>query len=205
MRRPLSPALALLVLVLVACAPTGSGSIPPGLSQAPTTEASTAPCQPTPAPGASTAPGCLPPGPSTAVSPAGSSSPGAAPIGTWSLTLGGLPPVAGDYGGSDEMICTALEGGPWAVSFNPVGADPIGHVDAVIDQEGNESLLISAGGVESGGTYVAGDATLGSSADVLEGPTVVNNVLHLKMHGVDLLKRTIDLTVDCPLFPGGGG
>jgi hypothetical protein len=34
---------------------------------------------------------------------------------------------------------------------------------------------------------------------------VVNNVLHLKMHGVDLLKRSIDLTVDCPLFPADTG
>ncbi|MGZ8562630.1 MAG: hypothetical protein ACXWWU_03325 [Candidatus Limnocylindria bacterium] len=191
MRRSTS-LLALFLLGFAACAPAGSsGASQPGPSQS----AKGGGGQPTPSQATSSEP-------SAPASPAPS---GGAPIGTWSLSLGGVPPVAGDYAGRDEMICTGLEGGPWAVSFNPVGSDPVGHVDAVIDQEGNRSLLVSAGGLEAGGTYVAGDATAGTSAEVLEGPTVEGNVLHLKMHGVDLLKRTIDLTVDCPLFPADTG
>jgi hypothetical protein len=188
MRRCLATALAAaLIAVLTACAPAGgSGSQPEA-----TESASGAPLG---AP--STAPASAP---SSNASPSFTTGPTGTPIGDWSLTLTGGP-SAGTYSGRDEIVCVSGSGLPTSVASNPVGSPPIGHFDMVTGGGLDAGILVSAGGIEAGGNY----QTTSGSAEVIEGPTVTNGVLHLKMSGTDPFPgdpRTLLLEVTCPLFP----
>jgi len=142
--------------------------------------------------------------PSSSEAPAFTTGPTGTPIGTWTLVLTGGP-SAGSYGGRDEMTCVSAPGVPTSVGFNPVGSPPIGHVDAGTDGT-VDSILVSAGGLEGGGNYQARDGDPYGSAEILEGPTVTDGVLHMKVSGTENAPgepapRTMVLEVTCPLFP----
>lgn len=183
MRRHLATSLvAVLLAALTGCAPAGSSQAQPSAS------ASGPP-----------GPGTLP---STAASagaaPSFETGPTGTPIGDWSLTLTGGP-AAGTYSGRDEIVCVAGTGAPTSAGSNPVGST-IGHFDMVTGGAGDDGITVSAGGIEAGGLY----GTASGSAEVLEGPTVTDGVLHLKMSGTDPFPgdpRTLLLEVTCPLFP----
>lgn len=197
MRRFLLPGLAAtLALGLAACAPYGASS-QRAVSNAP----SSVPCGPTPDPSAFGT-GCLPGG-----SPTFTTGPGGSPIGTWSLTLVGGP-SAGTYAGSDEMICTGVAGGPMSVSFQPVGSPRVLQVDATTNA-GASLMLISAGGIEMGGTYQAATGQQGQTVR-LGHASIRDGALSLAISGTQRFPgegpvREIQLTVDCPLFPAEPG
>lgn len=198
MRRLLLQTLAAtLVVGLAACAPSGSSN-QPGASNSP----SVVPCGPVPDPSVAPLPGCLP-----GSSPSFTTGPGGSPIGEWSLTLTGGP-TAGTYGGSDEMICTGIAGGPMSVSFQPAGSPPIQQVDATTDG-GDSSILVSAGGIESGATYMARTGQQFQTV-VLGEATIQDGALSMSISGTQQYpgegtERTMELSVDCPLFPAEPG
>jgi hypothetical protein len=139
------------------------------------------------------------PGESAAAMPSFETGPTGTPIGDWSVTLTGGP-SAGTYSGRDEIVCVTGAGLPTSVASNPVGSPPIGHFDMGTGGGGEDAIYVSAGGLEGGGNY----QTSFGDAEVLEGPTVTDGILHLKMSGTDPFPgdpRTILLEVTCPLFP----
>ncbi|HTI29742.1 MAG TPA: hypothetical protein VL687_05235 [Methylomirabilota bacterium] len=183
MRRYLATAIAAgLMAALASCAPAASSQAQPSASGSGL-------------PG----PGTLP---STAASagavPSFETGPTGTPIGDWSLTLTGGP-AAGTYSGRDEMTCVTGAGLPTSVAANPVGSPPIGHIAMVTGSGADDKILVSAGGIEGGGAYQTS-----STAETLDGPTVTNGILHLKMSGTQVLSdetRTLLLEATCPLFP----
>jgi hypothetical protein len=137
--------------------------------------------------------------PSSGASPAFTTGPTGTPIGDWALTLTGGP-SAGTYSGRDEMVCVTGAGLPTSVAANPAGSPPIGHIAMTTGGGLDDTISISAGGLEAGGNYQTSSGT----AEVLEGPTVTDGILHLTMSGTDPFPsdpRTILLEVTCPLFP----
>ena len=198
MRRYLAAALATTLLAaLAACAPAGGS---PSQAQLP----STAPCASV-APNAAPAPGCLPPGSAGAsagesAGPASSfeTGPTGTPIGDWTVTLTGGP-SAGTYSGRDEMTCVTVAGGPTSVAANPVGSQ-IGHIAMVTGSGADDLIIVSAGGIEGGGSYQNNP----NPAVTVDGPTITNGILHLEMSGTQVLSdetRTLLLEATCPLFP----
>jgi hypothetical protein len=186
--RQLAPiSLASLVVALAACGPTASAGSPGEASETPVGLGGG---------GQSAAP-------STAGPPTFTTGPGGAPIGTWSLTLVGGP-TPGEYGGTDEMICTGIAGGPMSVTFQPVGSPPVQQVDGTTDGP-NSSILVSAGGLESGATYQA--VTNQEFQSVVLGEARIQaGVLTFSIHGTqqypgENVTREISLSATCPLFP----
>jgi hypothetical protein len=197
--------LASLALGLAACGPTGGGS-QPAASQPAASAGSAMPCQSTTPSGATPAPGCLPP-PSVGATPILTVGPGGTPIGTWTLTLVGGP-AAGDYGGTDEMICSGIANGPMSVSFQPVGSAPIQQVDASTIGS-DSSILVSAGGLESGAAYQATTGQLFQTVVLVEAG-IDAGILTLKIKGTQQFPgegvlREMKLTATCPLFPNDSG
>jgi len=141
--------------------------------------------------------------PSVGASPAFTTGPTGTPIGTWSLTLVGGP-AAGEYQGSDEMICTGLADAPRSVIFQPVGSPPIQQIDAsTVDDE--SSILVSAGGLESGALYQARDGVLNQTV-VLQEASIDDGILTFSIYGTqqypgEEVRREMSLTAVCPLFP----
>jgi len=184
MKRQLFLALGVLSLGLAACTPTpvSQAGASPGDSGVPI--------------GGSTAPAGS--SPSACGTPSFTTGPTGTPIGDWSVTLTGGP-SPGTYGGRDEIVCVTGLGLPTSVASNPVGS-PIGHFDMGTGGGGDDNIYVSTGGLESGGNYQTSSGT----AEVVEGPTVTDGILHLKMSGTDPFPgdpRTLLLEVTCPLFP----
>jgi hypothetical protein len=186
--RPSRPAPVLLVslLLLVACAPAGSGGTP---TQTPS-------------------PGSLQPGATATpvttgtpgATPAFTTGPSGTPIGTWSLTLVGGP-IAGEYGGQDEMICVGLAGDPSvpiSVVFQPASSPPLQQVNATTSEGG--SILVIGGGIETAANY------LSESATVVEASIDAAGIVHLSVTGTQRYPgepglRQMSFVGACPLFP----
>jgi hypothetical protein len=101
------------------------------------------------------------------------------------------------------MTCVTGAGAPTSVAANPVGSR-IGHIAMVTGSGADDLILVSAGGIEGGGQYQNDP----SPAETLDGPTITNGILHLKMRGTQVLSdetRTLTLEATCPLFPNDGG
>jgi hypothetical protein len=101
------------------------------------------------------------------------------------------------------MTCVTGAGAPTSVAANPVGSR-IGHIAMVTGSGADDLILVSAGGIEGGGQYQNDP----NPAETLDGPTITNGILHLKMRGTQVLSdetRTLTLEATCPLFPNDGG
>ena len=111
-------------------------------------------------------------------------------MGTWSLTLtGGSKP--GDYSGRDVMNCIAT-GEKWTVSFRPV-SPVVSNVGASYNGSTPASISIVVHDEDDTPVDYFTDPGTGA-ATVLEGPTVSNGVLSVKVQGGGAL-----LTAVCPI------
>jgi hypothetical protein len=102
------------------------------------------------------------------------------------------------------MICTGLADAPRSVIFQPVGSPPIQQVDA--STVGDESsILVSAGGLESGALYQARDGILNQTV-VLQEASIHDAILTFSIYGTqqypgEEVRREMSLTAVCPLVP----